>query len=180
MADVCVVFAHPYPQRSRANRSLLRALKGIDNVHIRSLYALYPDFGIDADAEQAALVACDVMVWQCPFYWYGMPALLTHWIEKVLARGFAYDGGRALAGKRALWVTTTGAPESAYRPGALHGHPFQAFVPHVEQIARFCGMEWEPPLVVHGAHRITDEELAAFGVTYRARITQLAQGKVTP
>jgi glutathione-regulated potassium-efflux system ancillary protein KefF len=70
----------------------LRALKGIDNVQIRSLYALYPDFGIDVEAEQAALVASDVVVWQCPFYWYGMPALLTHWIEKAFARGARKQG----------------------------------------------------------------------------------------
>ena len=41
----------------------------------------------------------------------------------------------------------------------MHGHPFDAFVPAVSQTARFCGMRWVPPFVVHGSHRIGEEEL---------------------
>ena len=68
----------------------------------------------DVPAEQSALRAAERVVWQCPLYWYSVPALLSLWFEKVLAHGWAYgSGGDALKGKRALWVTTTGAPEAA-------------------------------------------------------------------
>src|SRR5687768_12986761 len=105
---ILVLQAHPYPDRSRANRALERAIEGIPGVDIRSLYDLYPDFSIDVAAEQSALLACSVVVWQHPLSWYTVPALLKLWFEKVLTTGWAYgEGGRAIAGKRCLWVVTT-------------------------------------------------------------------------
>jgi glutathione-regulated potassium-efflux system ancillary protein KefF len=172
--SIVVVFAHPYPDRSRANRVLVEAARGVPGVSVRSLYALYPDFDIDVAAEQAALDAADAMVWQCPFYWYGLPSLLHLWIEKVLDHGWAYGkGGTHLVGKRALWVTTTGSTPDEYQPGAMHHHDFEAFVPPVAQTARFCGMRWEPPMIMHGVHRISDVHLAGLADEYRARLTAL-------
>lgn len=170
-----VIFAHPYPDRSRANRLLLEAVRGLPSVAVRSLYDLYPDFDIDVPAEQTALTEADVIVWQHPMYWYSVPGLLKHWFDKVLVRGFAYgDGGTALKGKRCLWVTTTGGETSAFSPAGMHGHPFQSFSPVVEQTARFCGLSWEEPLVVHGAHRVPESELLQAGQDYRSRLEQLA------
>jgi glutathione-regulated potassium-efflux system ancillary protein KefF len=167
-----LIYAHPYPDRSRANRVLLAAVRDLPDLEVRSLYDLYPDFAIDVEAEREALVRADVVVWQSPFYWYGMPALLHLWIEKVLGHGWAYGaGGTAVRGKTALWATTTGAAATAYQPGEMHGHPFAAFEPAVSQTARFCGMRWAgPTFVVHGAHRLSDDELGAAARQYRARL----------
>lgn len=174
---IVVLYAHPYPDRSRAGRALLDAVRDLPAVEVRSLYALYPDFGIDVAAEQAALVRASAVVWQSPLYWYSVPALLHLWIEKVLAHGWAYGGGTAVAGKRALWVTTTGAPDSAYKPGEMHGYTFDAFVPPIAQTARFCGMRWEDPLVIHAAHRITKAALEDHAREYRARLEALVEAR---
>jgi glutathione-regulated potassium-efflux system ancillary protein KefF len=56
----------------------------------------------------------------------------------------------------------------------MHGHPFEAFTPAISQTARFCGMHWEPPIVVHGAHRISASELHADAERYRRRLEMLA------
>jgi glutathione-regulated potassium-efflux system ancillary protein KefF len=171
-----VIFAHPYPKRSRANRVLLDEVRALPGVIVRSLYDLYPDFDIDVEAEQRVLLENEMIVWQHPMYWYSVPGLLKHWFDKVLARGWAYgDGGTALRGKRCLWVVTTGGDESAFRPEGMHAHRFEEFVPHVEQTARFCGMHWEEPIVVRGAHRVTDAALAESARSYRERVT--AQGE---
>ena len=115
-------------------------------MEVRSLYDLYPDFDIDVQAEQAALLKAELIVWQCPFYWYGVPALVNLWFEKVLAHGWAYgEGADALSGKTVLWVPTTGGSSSAYSATGVHGHPFEAFVPAISQVARFCGMRWAEP-----------------------------------
>jgi len=174
VSRVLVVYAHPYPNRSRANRTLLAALRGLDGVVVHSLYDRYPDLSIDPEVEQAALAACETVVWQHPFYWYSAPALLTLWFEKVLTRGWAYGGGKALAGKSCLWVTTTGGDHESYSPEGAHGRPFADFVPSVEHTARFCGMTWLDPLIVHHAHHVTLEDLEALGQTYRARVAALA------
>jgi glutathione-regulated potassium-efflux system ancillary protein KefF len=177
-----LIYAHPYPNRSRANRALLAAVRDMADVETRVLYDLYPDFGIDVEAEREALLRADIVVWQGPFYWYGLPALLHLWIEKVLAHGWAYGaGGTAVRGKTALWVATTGAPESEYLPGRMHGHPFETFVPAISQTARFCGMRWAgPPIVLHAAHRVSPAELAEAAIRYRARLEALADEPHVP
>lgn len=172
---VLVVFAHPYPDRSSANRALLGGLDGLNGVELRSLYDLYPEFGIDASAERAALERASVVVWQHPIYWYSAPALLKLWFEKVLTPGWAWGpGGDALRGKRCLWVVTTGGDEDDYQPSGLHGHAFAAFVPAVRQTARYCGMEWLEPIVVHEARQLDARSLDAWAALYRARLIELA------
>lgn len=176
MADVPVLllFAHPYPDRSRANRLLLEAVESVPGVVVRSLYDSYPTFDIDVRAEQAALRAAKIVVWQHPMYWYSVPSLLKHWFDKVLTRGFAYGGGGdALWGKRCFWVVTTGGDERAFDMHGMHRRPFSEFSPVVEQTALFCGMHWEEPLVVHGAHRVPREDLEAAALTYRERLSDL-------
>ncbi|HMJ15609.1 MAG TPA: glutathione-regulated potassium-efflux system oxidoreductase KefF [Polyangiaceae bacterium] len=172
---ITLIYAHPYPNRSRANRVLLDAVRDVSGLAVRSLYDLYPGFEIDVEAEQAALGSAHTLVWQHPMYWYSVPGLLKHWFDKVLARGWAYGaGGTALQGKRCLWVTTTGGDEQAFQATGMHAHPLSAFVPPVEQTARFCGMSWLEPLVVHAAHKISRVELSEHARDYRQRIEQLS------
>ena len=173
-APIVVVQAHPYPDHSRANRALGQAIEGLTNLDVRSLYDLYPDFSIDVEAEQRALEAAAVVVWQHPLYWYTAPALLKLWFEKVLTAGWAYGpGGVALRGKRCLWVVTTGGDELDYSTAGVHQHRFEAFVAVVRQTAQFCGLVWLDPLVVHGAPRLEAGALLSFGERYRAYLTQL-------
>jgi len=147
--------------RSRANVTLANALRSAPGIELRPLYDLYPDFDIDVAAEQRALHVADLIVWMHPIYWYSAPGLLKHWFEKVLTLGWAYgEGGDALHGKHCLWVPTTGGDASDYSTTGMHGHPFADFAPPIEQTARFCGMLWETPHVVHGAITVDDAELA--------------------
>jgi len=170
-----LVFAHPYPNRSRANRVLLEAVRRLPGLEVRSLYDLYPDFGIDIEAEQQALTRARVVVFQHPIYWYSVPGLLKHWFDKVLAHGWAYgDGGTALQGKICQWVTTTGGDEAAFTPAGMHAFAFEAFVPPVEQTARFCGMRWESPLTLHGAHRVSEGGLKEHAQRYVERLMALS------
>jgi glutathione-regulated potassium-efflux system ancillary protein KefF len=172
---IVLIFAHPYPDRSRANRALLAAARRVPGVDVRSLYELYPSFDIDVAAEQAALAGADAIVLQHPMYWYSVPGLLKHWFDKVLTRGWAYGrDGVALRGKRCLWVTTTGADADEFSAQGMHGFALEAFVPAIEQTVRFCGMRWEPPIVIHGAHRIARSALDAEASAYRARVESLA------
>ena len=172
---IALIYAHPYPDRSRANRILLEAVAGLPELEVRSLYDIYPDFGIDVEAEQELLLRAQLIVWQHPFYWYGVPGLMKHWFDKVLARGWAYgENGDALRGKTCLWVTTTGGDEEAFSPEGMHAFPFGAFVPPIEQTARFCQMHWAPPLVLHGAHRVSLAELRLAAERYRQTLTMLS------
>lgn len=164
MAEVLVLAAHPQLEASRVNRALLNAVAAASGARVewRDLYALYPDYLIDVDAEQAALAAARLVVWQHPIHWYSMPPLMKLWIDDVLGFGWAYGpGGTALAGKDLWLVASTGGPEDSYHPASYNRYFFDAFLPPYEQTARLCGMRFVPPLVLHGAHRVDDATLAA-------------------
>lgn len=169
-----VLFAHPYPDRSRAGEKLFAALSGLHGVVRHSLYDRYPSFAIDVPHEQELLVRASAIVFQHPIYWYSVPGLLKHWMDKVLVRGFAYGERYALAGKRCLWVPSAGGDEQAYSNEGVHARPFADFTPPIEQLARFCRMEWQEPLVVGGAHRVSDEELDRLAAEYRRRVQELS------
>ena len=175
---ILVLLAHPYPGRSRACDALVRALAPLARTEVRSLYDRYPDFDVDPRAEQAALEAAQLVVWLAPMHWYGVPGLLKHWFDVVLVKGWAYgEGGTALAGKDCLWAVTTGGDEAAFSAQGRHGLPFEAFVPPLERTARFCGMGWLEPHVLHGAHRVDDEALVRSGEALRARLLAWRQGR---
>jgi glutathione-regulated potassium-efflux system ancillary protein KefF len=173
---VLVIYAHPYPRRSRAGASLLAAVRDLPGLEVRSLYDLYPDFDIDVAAEQAAVERADLVVWLAPLYWYSVPAAMKHWFDEVLTGGWAHgEDGNALKGKHCLWATTTGDVEKYALTGA-HAHPFEAFIPVVEQTARYCHMKWLEPFVVHDSHELSDETLAQWAAKFRKRIEALHPG----
>jgi glutathione-regulated potassium-efflux system ancillary protein KefF len=173
---ILLIYAHPHHSRSIAQRALLEAVTDLPRLTFHPLYDRYPDFAIDVAAEQALLRQARLIIWQHPLYWYAPPALLKLWYEEVLTRGWAFgEGGDALAGKDCLWVTSTGAQPEAYQPGGAHQHDFAAFEPVVKQTARFCKMNWQEPIVVHGAHRIDAATLAQHAAQYRAQLQAWSQ-----
>ncbi|MBL0208324.1 glutathione-regulated potassium-efflux system oxidoreductase KefF [Propionivibrio sp.] len=176
---ILIVRAHPYPQRSRAGRALLEAVRDLPDLEVRSLYDLYPDFDIDVAAEQAALARADLVVWLHPIYWYSAPAMLKHWFDVVHLRGWAYgDGGAALRGKHCLWVATTGGDASSFAESGAHQLPFAAFEAPIRQTAKFCGMVWEPPIVLHGANVVSNDALEAAANAFRERLAAWAPSPV--
>jgi glutathione-regulated potassium-efflux system ancillary protein KefF len=173
MADVLVLAAHPHLESSRVNRALQRAVAGLADarIELRDLYALYPDYLIDVEVEQAALAGARLVVWQHPIHWYSMPSLMKLWVDDVLAFGWAYGpGGRALAGKDLWLVASTGGPQESYHPASYNRYFFDAFLPPYEQTALLCGMRFLPPLVLHGAHHVGEAELNAHAALYTARL----------
>lgn len=169
---VLVVYAHPEPHRSRVNRLLADAARALPGVLVHDLYALYPDFYIDPVREQTLVAQADLVVFLHPIRWYAMPALLKEWIDVVFASGWAYGtGGTALAGKGYLLAVSTGGATSAYSAAGVHGRPLADYLPPYEQTARLCGMDWQEPLVLYGAHHVTPEELAAHIARFTERLT---------
>ena len=176
-ADILVITAHPQMEHSRVNRRLMRSaarVAGIGSnrsVLVRDLYTLYPDYLIDASEEQALLAQAKLVVWQHPIHWYSMPPLMKLWVDEVLAFGWAYGpGGDALRGKDLWLVATTGGPEESYRPDSYNRYFFDAFLPPYEQTAALCGMRFLPPLMLHGAHRIEEAEVAAHETVFAQRL----------
>lgn len=78
----------------------------------------YTGFTGGAAAELAELAAAEVLVLVFPTWWFGFPAVLKGWFDRVWAPGLAYDHGadfgpmipRLSALRHVLAVTTMGAP----------------------------------------------------------------------
>lgn len=177
-SSVLLVLAHPALERSRANRALAKAAKGLSGVTFKDLYETYPDFVIDIESEQAALTAHDVVALQFPLYWYSTPALMKEWLDLVWLHGFAYgEGGEALKGKKLFVACTTGASAKAYHAHGYNRFSMDEFLRPLEQTAHLCGMVWETPFVVHGAAVKDDAALKAEAERYRARVASLLPTK---
>lgn len=167
---IYVVAAHPNWKESRANRRLLQAAQALDTVAVCDVFGQYADYSINVPKEQKALQASQLVVLLHPVQWYSMPALLKLWIDEVLAYGWAYGGGNALQGKDLWLVATTGGSEEAYHPSGYNRYFFDAFMPPYEQTAHLCGMRFLPPLVLHGAHAVTETELTAHVDVFQQRL----------
>jgi glutathione-regulated potassium-efflux system ancillary protein KefF len=168
---VLVLAAHPNWRESRVNRLMLAAAQAVPGVQVRDLYARYADYDIDVAGEQALAAAAALIVLLHPIQWYSMPALQKLWLDEVLAYGWAYGPGTsALQGKDLWLVATTGGPESSYHPQGYNRYFFDAFLPPYEQTAVLCGMRFLPPLLLHGAHRASEQSVAQHVAVFAQRL----------
>ena len=172
-SKIVVYFAHLAIEKSVIHRAMRDAIRDLPHVDFRDLHELYPDFYIDAAKEQSVLCSADLIVFQHPIYWYAAPAILKHFQDTVLLRGFAYGpGGTALRGKDFLLATSTGAALSEYRPGGIHHYPFEDLILPIKQTALFCGMNYLPPLVLHGGHSLPQSSIDAHALRYRSLLEE--------
>jgi glutathione-regulated potassium-efflux system ancillary protein KefF len=170
-AGTYVLAAHPNWRESRVNRLLVDQARATPGVLVRDLYASYPDYDIDVAAEQAAAQAANLIVLLHPIQWYSMPPLMKLWMDDVLTYGWAYGSrGTALHGKDCWLVATTGGPEGSYHPRGYNRYFFDAFLPPYEQTATLCGMRFLPPLLLHGAHRASAEEIRTHAGVFGQRL----------
>ena len=171
-APILVLLAHSELRHSRICRRLAQEARARPEVEVRDLYALWPDYVIDVEAEQRAVEAAARLVWLHPVQWYSMPALMKLWLDEVLLPGWAHGrGGRALQGKELWPVLSTGGHARDYRPGGRHGHDFADFLRPYERVAALCGMRWRAPMVLHGAASIDDAALAVHAREFVHRLT---------
>ncbi|MEN9530118.1 MAG: hypothetical protein RI932_1991 [Pseudomonadota bacterium] len=176
MADqrkVLVLFFHPSNKSSRVGKALAAAAQGLQNVTLRDMYAVYPDYLIDVKAEQKVLLEHDLIVFQHPVYWYSCPPLLKLWIDEVLEYGWAYGSeGNKLRGKTLLSVLTTGGASEAYSPEGSNRHSIRTFFSPFDQTAHLCGITYATPWVVHGARGLNDSEIQTACEEYRAMLSR--------
>ncbi|MEB2775923.1 NAD(P)H-dependent oxidoreductase [Algoriphagus sp. D3-2-R+10] len=168
MRKLLVLFAHPKFEHSEVNQALIQAITGLENVEIRDLYELYPDFNISIQAEQEALFEAEVVIWHHPIYWYSCPPLMKQWMDLVLEFGWAYGpGGIYLKGKYVVTSITTGGSQEAYQHDGRNNYKIEDFLRPFEQTARLCNMTYLPPFHVAGTHKITATELREKAKSYK-------------
>lgn len=117
----------------------------------------------DLKVEMDKLETCDVLIFNFPLWWFGLPAILKGWVDRVFAMGFVYGNGKgvydsgAFKEKTAFIAMTTGGPEIAYN-GGKNGDLDTILFPIHHGIFYFAGMTVLPPFISFSPARITDEE----------------------
>ena len=103
MKNILVISGHPELTHSVANATILDEVEtALPDVEIRRLDRLYPDGKFNIAAEQKSLLRADVIVWQFPFSWYGLPGLMKKWLDEVFVHGFAHGSTAKLGGKKLI------------------------------------------------------------------------------
>ncbi|MCI1682883.1 MAG: NAD(P)H-dependent oxidoreductase [Bacteroides sp.] len=156
-----VILAHPNIANSHINKVWTGALsQAHPEVHIHDIYALYPNWNIDVQAEQTLLEQADRVILEFPFQWYNMPPLLKKWLDDVFAYGWCYgEGGDKLAGKEIGVAVSTAGVEDVYND-SVYGTIGDLLRP-IESTAKFVGAKYLSHHVFHGAFAPdVDERLA--------------------
>jgi NAD(P)H dehydrogenase (quinone) len=125
----------------------------------------------DVAAEQDKLRAADAVILQFPLWWFGFPAILKGWVDRVFAYGFAYGyrgagnahryGEGALAGKRAVLSVTVGGPEEDYGPRGINGPLEHVLFPITHGNLFFAGMDVLPTFAVYAAGKLNELAVVA-------------------
>ncbi|WP_321417576.1 NAD(P)H-dependent oxidoreductase [uncultured Methanomethylovorans sp.] len=116
-------------------------------------------FVSDIMEEMEKVKWADLLIFQFPIYFTGMPAIMKGWIDRVFAAGFAfdpitqgvYDKG-LLKGKKVMITITTGADESLYSKGGAHGdiNELLKYITHC--IFEYTGLEVLPSYIMFAAN----------------------------
>lgn len=152
---------------STANAALAAAADQLPDVHVRDLYALYPDEQIAIVREQELLSAADKIVLQFPVYWYSSPALLKKYLDEVLSFGWAYGTNFALQGKKLKVAATAGAPITAYTP-AEYGFELPQLLAPFQATANYLKMVWTEPFLMYNSMGLSPAELAQHQAEYQS------------
>ncbi|KAM8956353.1 NAD(P)H dehydrogenase [quinone] 1 [Lycaon pictus] len=116
----------------------------------------------DIVAEQKKLEAADLVIFQFPLQWFGVPAILKGWFERVLIGEFAYtyaamyDKG-PFRNKKTVLSITTGGSGSMYSLQGIHGDMNIILWPIQSGTLHFCGFQvLEPQLTYSIGHTPMD------------------------
>lgn len=112
--------------------------------------------------ELSRLEAADVLMLQFPLWWYGPPAILKGWLDRVLAYGAAYTSKMRFAtgkfkGKRAIVSMVGGGEAESFVLGGRNGDPYQALWP-VHYSLHYVGFTVVEPVLALGVSAWSPDE----------------------
>ena len=108
---------------------------------------------IQAEVEQ--VLAADLLAFTFPVFWFGPPAILKGWVERVFLAGPFYGGRRVygrggLEGKRAFAAIGLGGRSHMFGPGAIHGELETGMMRHFFQgTLGYVGLAVHQPFIAH-------------------------------
>lgn len=189
--NVLIVYAHPNPRSF--NRAILDVVDATlqDCGHATRVHDLYAmnyraildgedlirnwrgDLPADTRSEQDAVRWANKLVFVYPIWWFGPPAILKGWIDRVLSRAFAFDFGPdgmigLLKHEKALILNTLGGDEATYRRERWHELLVR---PMAEGILGACGVRQVAHRAFYEVPTVSDVERQAMLAEIRALLS---------
>ncbi|RTF18586.1 flavodoxin family protein [Serratia marcescens] len=134
----------------------------------------------------------DTLVLQFPFWWFGAPAILKGWMDRVFVYGGVYDSRHrhengVMRGKRALLTVTAGASAQACAPDGRDGDMRLMLWPIMHAL-HYIGFSVLEPFLVYGVRGgLAGEErqaqnaaLAQVTQAYREGLSDIAAWPAVP
>lgn len=144
----------------------------------------------DVVAEQEKVLAADAVIFQFPLWWYGMPAIMKGWLDRVWAFGLAYGyknagnayryGDGAFKGKRAILSVSVGGAAKDYAPRGINGPLEQLLFPITHGSLYFPGFDVLPTFAVYGTGGLTAAGATAAKEAWRTRVEGLFEDMPIP
>lgn len=190
--NILIIYAHPNP--SSFNHAILETLDAAlrEHGHVTRIHDLYQmrfravldsedllrnwrgDLPDEILREHEAVLWAQGLVFIYPIWWFGPPAILKGWIDRVFVRKFAFDFTAAgmeglLAHDHALVINTLGGDETLYQRERWHELLVR---PMVEGVLSACGVRdvvyrafYSVVTVSHAERQAMLEEVRALATT---------------
>ena len=160
MKKVGIWLAHPFFEKSFANKFIINELTKLENTTVRHIDQLYPDFKIDKETEQEYLLKMDTIILQFPIFWYNYPASLKNWLDTVISYDFCFGpDGEQLQGKNIIISVTTGGPKESYSLNGYNNHTISDYLCGLKQLSYFAKMNYRGILVSYGIKEVESNQL---------------------
>jgi NAD(P)H dehydrogenase (quinone) len=132
-------------------------------------------FAPDVAAEQRKLLACDLLIFQFPLWWFGLPAVLKGWVDRVFAAGLIYSHTKwystgQFRGRRAMVSMTTSGGPPIYSETGLNGDINQILFPIHHGIFYFVGFDVLPPFIAWSVSRVDQATRTRYLDEYAERL----------
>lgn len=154
----------------------------LEQRHATARNALDPQIRTEADR----LLAADVIAFTFPLFWFGVPAMLKGWIERVFLSGTFYGGKRiygrgGLAGKRAFAAFSLGGREHMFGRDAIHGELVDGMLRHFFQgTLGYVGLAVHRPFVAYHVPYVDAARRAAMLDDLRTYVRTLDRQPLIP
>jgi NAD(P)H dehydrogenase (quinone) len=136
-------------------------------------------FSPEIEEEIQRLDRCDVLIFSFPLWWFGMPAILKGWVDRVFAYARIYGGaniyetGLGKSQKRGLVLMTTGGGPDVYGGYGVNPSLNTILAPVQHGVFWFNGFLPLTPFVAWSPARVSAEERAEYLEAIDARLQNI-------
>jgi NAD(P)H dehydrogenase (quinone) len=136
-------------------------------------------FSPDILGEIQKIQAAEMIIFTTPLWWFGAPAILKGWFDRVLAMGVAWDNDKIyenglLRGKQAVLITSAGDPANYFTVEGKHKTtPLQLLHPINHGTLALCGLDVQQPFVALNINAANDGERAQILKNLELRLQHL-------